>query len=253
MIRLRWLHLAAIGLVLGLGGQSLLLLRNQCRLVEGALRQDFRLIVFLQSGLSPNKIKIVEEKIMALPHSEEVVFVSQEQALSEIQSRNPEAGRLVALLGGRNPFHPAFEVRLSVRGMAGLQEWLRQAGQVPGVEDVRYKSLEAKAILQARFYRKLLTVALNLCFCVLMGIFLLALGARLRRSKAAAPRAGDGAAVLWSGSGAAAALGLAALAVWPARGTLFSYADFLSLSQVFLLLAAALSGWGLNEGMGQRE
>jgi cell division protein FtsX len=61
-----------------LAGQTLLLVEGQCRKLETALRDDFRVVLFLRGPLEDSKRLVLEEKLRSQPEVADVRYVSPE-------------------------------------------------------------------------------------------------------------------------------------------------------------------------------
>ncbi|MFH1724091.1 MAG: permease-like cell division protein FtsX [Elusimicrobiota bacterium] len=202
------------------------------REAERLLLDDFRIVAFLNGDVDAARRKVVEEKLLAQPGTEAVVFVSPEEGLSRIEAANPEISRSVAVLG-ENPLPGGFEIRLSPDRIAAVPEWARAAENIAELDDIRYKPLQARTILQVQFYARFLTLILSSAafLWILAGVW--AVGAawragafRLASSPAGTGRTRDGGGPLsWrqivvlpaaSGLGVAAGVGLALLLARPA-------------------------------------
>lgn len=136
-------------------------MRRQCRQVESSLSEDFRVLAFLKSDLSPSKAKVLEEEVRALPEVADVQYLSSDSALSYLKERSPEMIQSVSVLG-ENPLDAVMEIRLLPDALPGLAQWIDNASKISELSDLRYKPLQAKAILQARFYRHFLELAMSL-------------------------------------------------------------------------------------------
>lgn len=159
------IYLIALGLAGGLLGEGLLLVRAHCVKVESLLLEDFRVLLPLAPDLDEGHRKLVSEKILAMPATAAIRAVSPDDALSELEARDPEIGRSVAILG-KSPLPWTLEVRLEGGRLSGFDAWLDAVGALPEVEEVRYKRLELLAALQARFYSLLLALLLSAAGCV---------------------------------------------------------------------------------------
>lgn len=208
--------LFALGLTVGLLGEGMLFLQAHCLKVEEILSEDFRVIVFLDADVGERRRKVVEEKVLALPGTEEVRYVSPEESLAEIESADPGIAESVAVLG-ENPLPHAFEVGLDSERLGALGGWLKSAAAIPEVTDIRYKALQIQTLRQVQFYSRFIALVLACAACVLgLGLACLAgstlmsggsLSDMLGAPEAAAGRAAASAA--GSLAGIAVALGLA--------------------------------------------
>ena len=93
-----------------LAGQTLILVEGQCRRLETALRDDFRVVLFLRGPLEDPKRLVLEERLRAQPEAAAVRYVAPEEGLAALRREDPELVDSVALVG-ENPLPGAFEVR----------------------------------------------------------------------------------------------------------------------------------------------
>ncbi len=221
----------ALAVMAGMAGESLLLVRAQVFRLESFLREDFRVLMFLENDLPNSQVKILEDKLLGLPGVSEVRFVSRDAALAALRRDDPELVESVTWMGD-NPLRPAFEVRPAPSALARFDEWLASARSVADWADLRYRAGQVRAILQVQLYGHFLSLILSSLLCLACaalaaalwwarspGIFWLA--------AAVGPTHG-GATVLTTlrkfigghvpaGVGAAVGLVLALAAAWPAR------------------------------------
>ena len=224
-----------------LAAQTLLLAERQCRLLEGALREDFRVVLFLRGQVSDSRLKILEEKLRAQPEVELARYVSPDEALASLKREDPELVDAVALVGD-NPLPGSFEVVPTAESLPRLIAWLDSVQGLADWSDVRWKPAQLQAILRARFYGRWMRLILSSLFCAVSALALWALAASLR---AAAGR-GEAVLVAAGGLGGACGLAFAALAAWPLRRDelLWSWPPFWTSAAV--VAACAGLGWSLS-------
>jgi len=150
-----------LGLLCGVVGETLLFLRLQCRQVEAALSEDFRVLAFLNSDLGTTKAQVLEEKVRAMPGVAEVKYLSRDAVLSFLKERDPRLVQAVSILG-ENPLGSVLEIRLEPDALPQLAQWTLAASKLPELSDLRFKQAQAQAILQIRFYRHFLDLAISL-------------------------------------------------------------------------------------------
>lgn len=227
-----------------LAAQSLLLAEGQCRRLETALRDDFRVILFLRGPLEESKRAVIEEKLRAAPEAADVRYVSPEESLAALRRDDPDLADSVALVGD-NPLPGAFEVRPSPEALPRLAAWIDSAQALADWSDVRWKSAQLQAILRARLYAHWMRLTLSTLFCAAAALALWALFGSLRGG--AADRG-----LAWSGAlGGTAGLALAALAAWPLRrdGLLWAWPP--AWTQAAVVAACAALGWSLSLWRGE--
>lgn len=233
--RVAWLF--ALGAGVGLAAQTLLFLERQSARVEAALSEDFRVVFFLRGAVDESRLRVLEERLLASPESADVRYVSPREALEALRREDPELVEAVALVG-ENPLPGAFEVRPAPEALPVLPRWLAEAARTGDWADVRHKPGQLQAILQARFYGRLLRVVLNTLLCLAAALVLAALAAS-RASAPSAPRVRDAAS---TAAGVVAGALVAAAVAWPLRRHEWLWAWPGPGSQAALLAAGAALG-----------
>jgi cell division protein FtsX len=221
----------ALAVMAGMAGESLLLVRAQVFRFERLLRDDFRVLVFLKNDLPESQAKILEEKILALPGVGEARFVSRDAALAALRREDPELVDSVTWMGD-NPLRPAFEVRPAPVALGRFEGWLASVRGVADWADVRYRTGQVRAILQAQLYGHFLNLILSFLLCLACA----ALAAALWWDRRPGVFRSLPAAV-----GAAAGLALALAAAWPARQYLPWWEMPAAGSQIVVWAAATLA------------
>ncbi|MBI4801207.1 MAG: hypothetical protein HY796_01670 [Elusimicrobia bacterium] len=142
--------------------EALLFMRAQVREIALILKEDFR-IVIVKSEKGKPAPAAMEEALRALAGTKDVVFISKADRLKKLKEEDPElVGTVMSL--GVNPMPDTFEAELEEDALGNLNAWVGPAWKVPGVADIKYKPLEAYAILHALFYGHYISVALALAF-----------------------------------------------------------------------------------------
>lgn len=230
--------LFALAAAAGLAGETLLLAERHCSRLESALRDDFKVVLFLRASIEEARAKVLEEKLRGAPDVADVRFVSADAALAELKREDPELAEAVALVGD-NPLPAAFEVRPSPESFTQLGAWLDSVQRLADWADLRYKPGQVQAILRLRFYSRLLRMALSAITCLFAGIALAALLLSPERGKGShwTPSA------LWAAAGGAAGACAALAVAWPLRRDelLWGWPD--PAGQLALLAACAAIGW----------
>ena len=227
-----------------LAGQTLILVEGQCRRLETALRDDFRVVLFLRGPLADSKKDVLEEKLRASPDVADVRYVSPEEALAALRREDPELVDSVALVG-ENPLPGAFEVRPAPEALPRLAAWIDSAEGLADWSDVRWKPAQLQAVLRAQLYGHWLRLTLSTLLC---GAAALALWALLGSIKGHArdPR------LPWAGAlGGAAGLAFAALVAWPLRRDGLLWAWPAAWTQISVVAACAALGWSLSLWRGE--
>lgn len=239
-------RLAAAGLLGGLFAESLLVMVAQASRLEGALREDFRVVAALESGVDAERRGVAEERLLALPGTESAAYVSAEEAIERLSSRDPSLPQSVAVVG-ENPIPGFFEVKIVGDHVAQVADWVKAAEAVPELSEISYSAPAARAIVQLQFYARWLALVLS------AAASLVAFGAagalwrswRSGRLASSARRAASDAAAGasgWAVGALAAALLARPAAAWAPAGPS-------SAAQAAGLLLAALAAfsWRLSE------
>jgi len=230
----------AFAAAVALAAQTLILVERQCRSLETALSDDFRVVLFLRGPMEEGKRAILEEKLRALPEAADVRYVPPEEGLAAVKREDPDLVDAVALVG-ENPLPGAFEIKPTAPTLPRLPNWLLSVQPLADWSDVRWKPAQLQAILRARLYGHWLRLALSTLLCAAAALALWALGttphARRRESVAGLTFAG--------GFGGAAGLAFSTLVSWPLRrdGLLWSAAPL--WTQAAVAGACAVLGWSL--------
>lgn len=227
-----------------IAAQSLLLIEGQCRKLETALSDDFRVVFFLSGTPDEAKEKVLEEKIRAQPEVADAVFVSPDESLARLRREDPELADSVALVD-ENPLPGAFEVKPAPQSLPRLASWIDATEGMADWSDVRWKPAQLQAILRARLYAHWLRLTLSTLFCAAAALALWALFGSLQSG------ARDRRLALFGGLGGVAGLALASLAAWPLRrdGLLWVWPAW--WTQAAVAAACAALGWSLSLWRGE--
>lgn len=243
---------ALAGLLCGTLGETLLFLEAQARRVESVLAEDFRIVAFLAADLPEAGRKELEGKLGGLPGTREVRFVSRDEALEGLRGQDPELMRSVALLG-ENPLQSAFEATLAPESIARAPQWADAASELPGVGDIRFKPMQAQAVVQCQFYARFLRLALSLAAFFWLAGSAASLLAALRLREARGVVAGLPARVAMAGIGSAGGMGLVLAAALPLKASPVGWAAPALWSQACLFLIGllgALAAWDWSGAAG---
>lgn len=150
--------------------EALLFMRAQVREIALILKEDFRIVVVKSDKAAAGG---VEEQLRALPGTAEVLFISKAECLRKLREEDPDLVGAVMNMGA-NPLPDTFEVSLDEAALGDLNAWVEPAWKIKGVAGVKYKPLEAAAILHALFYGHYILVALALAFVALVIMALMA-------------------------------------------------------------------------------
>jgi hypothetical protein len=227
-----------------LAGQTLLLVEGQCRRLETALRDDFRVVLFLRGPLEESKRAVLEEKLRVQPEVADVRYVSPEEGLAALRRDDPELVDSVAVVG-ENPLPGAFEIRPAPEALPRLAAWIGSAEGLADWSDVRWKPAQLQAVLRAQLYGRWLRLTLSTLLCIAAALALWALFGSLRED----PRDRR---LPWAGAlGGAAGLALAALVAWPLRRDGLLWAWPAPWTQASVVAACAALGWSLSLWRGE--
>ncbi len=223
--------------------EMLLFLQAQMKEITVLLREDFRIIV-VRDERSRESADSVGAALRALRGTEQAVFIGRGDRLARLKAEEPELVASV-LPPGSNPMPDTWEVVIREESLGDLNSWTDAAWRIPGVADIKYKPLEAYAIMHSVFYGHLITLGLALAFLAFMIMAAMVLTHGQTPSALAASVAADR---FWfiSGAGGAAASALAAYAVvYPVKYLSPVWVWPNPLWQAAVMSAGALLGWTL--------
>lgn len=242
--RLAWVLVFAASAALA--AQTLLLVERQCRRLEGALREDFRVVLFLRADAAagkdaPARLKVLEEKLRAQPEVARARYVSPDEALADLKREDPDLVDAVALVGD-NPLPGSFEVAPTAEALPRLAAWIDSVQSLADWSDVRWKSAQLQAILRARLYGHWMRLALSSLFCAAAALVLWALAASLR----VPDRRVETAPVAAAAVGGALGLVFACLAAWPLHRDVLLWSWPPPWTQAAVIVVCAALGWSLS-------
>lgn len=152
--------------------EALLFMRAQVLEISSILKEDFRIVVVKSDKVKQDSASM-EAAFKILPGTAEISFVTRAERLRRLREEDPDLVGTVMNMGG-NPLPDTFEVSLEESALGDLRSWVESAWKINGVEDIKYKPLEAYAILHALFYGHYILVALALVFITLVLMALMA-------------------------------------------------------------------------------
>ena len=157
----------------GLSAELLLFFRAQMNQIALILKDDFR-IVAVKNERGKETVSEVENGLKNIQGTLSAVFVDKEARLKKLKDDDPELVSSALAVGG-NPLPDTWEIKLKEETLGGVDLWTEAAWKVPGVADIKYKPLEAYAILHALFYAHLITLGFYAAACafVLMSVMIL--------------------------------------------------------------------------------
>lgn len=223
--------------------EMLLFMHAQMREIGMILKEDFRIVV-MRDDSAKATAEAVEAGLSAISGTAQVFFVSRKDRLARLKAEDPELVALV-LVPGLNPLPDTWEVTIKEEVLGDMNAWTSAAWRVPGVADVKYKPLEAYAIMHALFYGHLMRLALALSFLSFMVLAAMVLTHGHTPSELAQALPADR---IWffSGGGGAAAAALAAYAVvYPVKYLSPVWVWPSLLWQAAVVICGSLLGWVL--------
>ncbi|OGR43809.1 MAG: hypothetical protein A2X35_08840 [Elusimicrobia bacterium GWA2_61_42] len=150
----------------GLMAEMLLFMHAQMREISMLLKEDFRIIV-VRDEKSRETSEAIGAALAALKGTQQAVFVSRQDRLARLKSEEPELVASV-LPPGSNPMPDTWEVTIGEEALGDMNAWTDAAWRISGVGDIKYKPLEAYAVMHSLFYGHLITLALALAFLAFM-------------------------------------------------------------------------------------
>lgn len=223
--------------------EMLLFMHAQMREMSMILKEDFRILV-VRDDKTKDTPEAVEAALNAINGTERVFFVSRKDRLARLKAEDPELVASV-LTPGSNPLPDTWEVAIKEEVLGDMNSWTSAAWRVPGVGDIKYKPLEAYAIMHALFYGHLIRLGLALSFLSFMIMSAMVLSHERTLASLAASLATDKVWLL-SGAGGAALAALAAYGVvYPIKYLSQVWVWPNPLWQLVVTAGGAMLGWVL--------
>jgi hypothetical protein len=207
-------------------------------------------VAFLAAELPEAGRKELEARLSSLPGTRELRYVSSDEALESLRGQDPELTRSVARLG-ELALQAAFEAALAPESIARAPQWVDEASRLQGVGDIRYKPMQAQAVVQCQFYARFLRLALSLSAFFWLAGAAACLWAALRLREARGVVEGLAPRLAMSGIGAAGGMGLVLAAALPLKASPAGWAVPAPWSQACLFicgLLGALMAWDWAAG-----
>jgi len=235
----------------GLLAEMLLFMHAQMREIAMLLREDFRIVV-VRDDKSKETADSVGAALAALKGTTQAAFVSRQDRLGRLKADEPELVAAV-LPPGSNPMPDTWEVSINEEALGDINAWTDAAWRISGVGDIKYKPLEAYAVMHALFYGQLITLALALSFLSFMIMTAMVLTHGHTPATLAASLGADKAWFL-SGTGGAALSAFAAYAVvYPVKYLSPIWVWPNPFWQVAVVAVGALLGWVLCQWKNARS
>jgi hypothetical protein len=235
----------------GLLAEILLFMHAQMREISMLLKEDFRIIV-VRDEKSKETADAIGAALAAVKGTQQAIFVGRQDRLARLKAEEPELVASV-LSPGSNPMPDTWEVAIGEDALGDMNAWTDAAWRISGVGDIKYKPLEAYAVMHSLFYGHLITLALALSLLAFMIMTAMVLTHGHTPASLAASLAAD---KVWflSGAGGAAASALAAYAVvFPVKYLSPVWVWPNPLWQVAVAAAGALLGWVLCQWKNARS
>jgi len=234
----------------GLMAEMLLFMHAQMREIAMLLKEDFRIIV-VRDEKSKETPDAIGAALDGIPGTSQAIFVSRQNRLARLKAEEPDLVASV-LPAGSNPMPDTWEVTIGEDSLGDMNVWTDKAWRIPGVADVKYKPLEAYAIMHAVFYGHLIALGLALAFLAFMIMAAMALTHGHTPSSLAASLGADRTWFL-AGAGGGLSSALAAYAVvYPVKYLSPVWVWPNPLWQAAMAVAGALLGWSLCQWKNDR-
>ncbi|OGS13632.1 MAG: hypothetical protein A2234_08050 [Elusimicrobia bacterium RIFOXYA2_FULL_58_8] len=223
--------------------EMLLFMHAQMREISMILKEDFRIIV-VREDKGKAAAESIESALAALPGTSQVFFVSRKDRLARLKAEDPELVASV-LVPGLNPMPDTWEIIIKEEVLGDINSWTSAAWRIPGVADVKYKPLEAYAVMHSLFYGHLIRLTLALAFLAFMVMAAMVLTHGHTPAELAAALSADS-RWFFSGAGGGAAAALVAYAVvYPVKYLSPVWVWPNPLWQAAVTVCGALLGWVL--------
>lgn len=118
-----------------MGSFALLILNIDVNLEQLGLLNE--IVVFVDETKTDDEVSAIGEQIRALDNIDEVIFISNEQALEEEKVKYAEYSDLYELVEGDNPLRDSFVIKYSDNSKAATTAY--QLGQIDGIAKVNHR------------------------------------------------------------------------------------------------------------------
>ena len=228
----------------GLLAEMLLFLQAQMREIASLLKEDFRIVV-VKDDRTKVKPEDIGAALSAIKGTDQAVFVSCQDRLARLKAEEPDLVASV-LPPGSNPMPDTWEVIVREDALGNLNSWIDAAWRVKGVGDIKYKPLEAYAIMHAVFYDHLIGLGLALSFLAFMLMAAMTLTYWHESASLTVVMPGEKAWILAGAAGAALSSLAAYVVVYPVKNLSPVWVWPNPLWQAVAVGAGALMGWSLG-------
>lgn len=165
-----------LGIILGLGGEALLLSKAAVSHFSGNLKNSFRVLFFMPEKSSAQTLLEAQKSIMNVSGTKSATPISQEKALSLLKKTDPELAQNLSFLS-QNPIEPAIEATLTEQGLLSFSSWMDKASSIGKWTETRYQPEYLKSILRLELYLRFISVSLTALLClaaliVILGVLL---------------------------------------------------------------------------------
>ena len=118
-----------------MGSFALLILNIDVNLEQLGLLNE--IVVFVDENKTDDEVSAIGEQIRALDNIDEVIFISNEQALEEEKAKYAEYSDLYELVEGDNPLRDSFVIKYTDNSKAATTAY--QLGQIDGIAKVNHR------------------------------------------------------------------------------------------------------------------
>ena len=118
-----------------MGSFALLILNIDVNLEQLGLLNE--IVVFVDETKTDDEVSAIGEQIRALDNIDEVIFISNEQALEEEKVKYAEYSDLYELVEGDNPLRDSFVIKYTDNSKAATTAY--QLGQIDGIAKVNHR------------------------------------------------------------------------------------------------------------------
>ncbi len=235
----------------GLLAEMLIFMHAQMREISMLLKEDFRVVV-VRDERSRETAEAVGAALAAIKGTRQAVFVGKQDRLARLKAEEPDLVASV-LPPGTNPMPDTWEVSIEEEALGDINAWTDAAWRVSGVGDIKYKPLEAYAVMHSLFYGHLITLSLALALLAFVVLAAMVLTHGHTPAGLAAAMAADRLWFLAGGGGAAASVLAAYAVVYPVKYLSPVWVWPSPLWQAGVALAGALFGWTLWQWKNERS
>jgi len=118
---------------------TFLFISSNLNTISERWRKNIQVNIFLESSIGQQQLELIKRRLTNSPQVEQMLFISQEDALERFKSFFAGLKTIPEELG-ENPFPASFELKIreSYQNPQAIKEFVQLIGRLSGIEDIQY-------------------------------------------------------------------------------------------------------------------